>query len=83
MMNTLSKYLSDDDFSNLQRFFECCEDSDADGHDVSKDDMRALCEIGVVRNCGFGRHEATLFGCYVIEHAYEQSATLPLSLVGL
>ena len=65
-MNKLSKYLNDVDFSHLQRFFECCEDSDADGHDVPKDSMRRLCEIGCVRSIGFGRHVATSFGCHVM-----------------
>ena len=73
-----SRYLSDSDFSSLLRFVECCEDSDADGHDVPKEHMRRLCELGVVRSIGFGRHEATSFGFYVIGNAYSQEEKLPL-----
>jgi len=71
-------YLTEDDFADLNRFIECCEDSDADGHDVGKDQMKRLCELGVVRSCGFGRHELTAFGWYVHGGVFFQEVSLPL-----
>lgn len=61
--------LSADDMRWLRRFQDICEDSGADGHDVPKAAMRQLEKIGVVRSCGFGRHETTAFGDYIIEAA--------------
>ncbi len=46
----------------FDRFCECCEDDDADGHDVPKEVMKRLSCIGLVRPIGFGRHEITEFG---------------------
>lgn len=74
-------YLTEDDFHDLHRFMECCEDSESGGHDVSKDRMRRLAELGVVRSCGFGRHEATAFGCYVHDGVWLQSPELPLRTI--
>lgn len=54
--------LSDMDMESLRRFAECCEDPDADGHDVPKYKMKRLELAGAVRSLGFGRHEVTLFG---------------------
>lgn len=62
-----AEYLFEGDMKALKRFCECCEDSDADGHDVPKDAMRRLTEIGVVRSVGFGRHETTAFGDFITD----------------
>ncbi len=72
------RYLNEDDFADLFRFNECAEDSDSGGHDVPKDRMKRLERLGVIRNCGFGRHEITAFGNYVIETVFYQSPKLPL-----
>lgn len=48
------------------RFRECCEDDDADGHDVPKVMMQRLAVIGLVRTLGFGRSETTKFGDWVM-----------------
>lgn len=53
----------------LKRFVECCEDSDSGGHDLRKEEVKRLCKIGVLRNCGFGRSEITEFGDRVLEFA--------------
>ncbi|MBC8741853.1 hypothetical protein F6X40_35485 [Paraburkholderia sp. UCT31] len=50
----------------LRRFNGCCEDSESDGHDVDKEDMRALAEFGAVRVAPFGRHYLTDFGRYLL-----------------
>jgi hypothetical protein len=52
--------------SQLRRFNECCEDSEADGHDVDKEDMCSLAELGAVRPAPGGRHYMTDFGHYLI-----------------
>lgn len=72
------EYLTEYDFASLFRFNEICEDSDADGHDVPGAAMKRLEQIGVVRTMGFGRHEMTAFGHFVIEHTFLQKPTLPL-----
>lgn len=72
-------FLRDDDARALHRFMECCEDSDSGGHDVSKNAMRRLAKIGVVRSCGFGRHEITAFGRWVHDGAWLEDVTLPLA----
>jgi hypothetical protein len=46
----------------FHRFCDCCEDFDSGGYDVPKDMMSRLARIGVVRSCGFGRHETTEYG---------------------
>lgn len=55
-----------DDLKALKRFLECCEDSDSGGHDISRDRMSRLSEIGVCRHLGFGNHQITAFGDYVL-----------------
>lgn len=50
----------------LGRFRECCEDSAAGGHDVPKEMMQRLAAVGVVRTLGFGRHETTEFGDWLL-----------------
>lgn len=73
-------YLTDQDFSDLHRFVECCEDDDAGGHDVRKDSISRLCKLGVIRHCGFGRHELTAFGWYVHGGIFFQKISLPLQI---
>ncbi len=72
------RYLGDDDFSDLFRFNECCDDPDAGGHDIPRERMRRLEDLGAVRNCGFGRHKTTAFGDFVLETAFLQNPRLPL-----
>lgn len=74
-------FLTEADFHDLHRFMVCREDSDSGGHDVPKDRMRRLTELGVVRSCGFGKHEATAFGCYVHEGVWLQNPQLPLRTI--
>ncbi|OEZ80977.1 hypothetical protein JAB6_40120 [Janthinobacterium sp. HH104] len=50
----------------LSRFRECCEDSASGGHDVPKEMMQRLAAVGVVRTLGFGRHETTEFGDWLL-----------------
>lgn len=50
----------------LGRFRECCEDSAAGGHDVPKEMMQRLAVLGAVRVLGFGRHETTEFGDWIM-----------------
>lgn len=71
-------FLLPDDLAALKRFAECCTDFDAGGHDVSKDRMTRLCEIGVVESKGFGRHQVTTFGGYVLDLTNDESPVLPL-----
>lgn len=72
------QFLAPDDMAALKRFCECCEDSGADGHDVPKEAMRRLAEIGVVRSMGFGRHTVTSFGDYVMGTHLDLGFGLPL-----
>jgi len=71
-------FLTERDAHALHRFIECCEDCDADGHDCGKEAIKRLTEIGVVRDCGFGRHELTAFGSWVHDGAWSQIVQLPL-----
>lgn len=77
-MMTKMDLLLPDDLSALKRFAECCEDSDSGGHDVAKDRMARLREIGAVQSKGFGRHQITTFGGYVLDLANDESPVLPL-----
>lgn len=61
--------LTPDDMTALQRVYECAEDTDSGGHDVSKEALHRLCEIGCLTVIGTGRHKAhymTTFGLYCI-----------------
>jgi hypothetical protein len=58
--------LTDEDMHRLRRFQEICEDSDACGHDLPKEAVKWLERAGALRSCGFGRHEVTLFGDYLL-----------------
>ncbi|MDP9645859.1 Lar family restriction alleviation protein [Paraburkholderia caledonica] len=55
--------------NQLRRFNECCEDSEAAGHDVDKEDMHSLAELGAVRPAPGGRHYLTDFGHYLLAAA--------------
>ena len=54
--------ITTEEMAALNRFCECCEDFDSGGYDVPKAMMKRLACIGLVRACGFGRYETTLFG---------------------
>ena len=71
-------FLSDDDFAMLFSFNEQVEDSDAGGYAASKEDVRRMSELGVIRNHGFGRYSVTAFGSWLIETEFDQSPSLPL-----
>lgn len=58
--------IAPDELKALGRFRDCAEDTSSGGHDVSKDMMRRLTALGVVRSMGFGRHETTDFGDWVL-----------------
>lgn len=70
--------LQERDLKSLKRFFECCDDPDSGGHDVSKEAMTRLREIGVVESKGFGRHQITAFGDYVLCIETDTVAKFPL-----
>lgn len=55
-------YISETELEAFHRFCDCCEDSCAGGHDVSKEMMARLVDAGLVRSQGFGRHTTTRFG---------------------
>lgn len=74
----VQNYLLEDDLAALQRFAECCDDSESGGHDVSKDRIARLREIGVLETKGFGRHQITTFGGYVLGLVADESPVLPL-----
>ncbi len=56
--------LQPDDHAALERFDGCLEDSE--GHDVPKDRMRRLQELGVVQHHGFGRCSTTAIGSFLL-----------------
>ncbi|MBW3512043.1 hypothetical protein [Janthinobacterium sp. NKUCC06_STL] len=61
----------------LRRFRECCEDPDSGGHDVPKDEIRQLVEIGLLRSIGFGRHITTAFADWLLPDSYAEPRQLP------
>lgn len=64
--DTVHSLLDERDMHWLRRFQECCEDFDADGHDLPKSAVRDLEQAGALRNLGFGRREITKFGEYLL-----------------
>lgn len=76
MQNT--NFLMPEDLAALKRFAECCEDPDSGGHDVAKNRMARLREIGVVESKGFGRYQVTTFGGFVLDLANDEAPVLPL-----
>ncbi|HHM0555282.1 TPA: hypothetical protein ACRDQR_000602 [Pseudomonas aeruginosa] len=59
--------LTEDDMKWLRRFAECCEDSDAGGHDLPKAAVKQLVQIGALRHSGSGRQETTAFGDWLLD----------------
>lgn len=73
------RWLSQRDLELLVTFGMQADDCDADGHTLSKEQTRRLCELGVLRNVGFGRHEMTAFGDSVFgAHHLRHGISLPL-----
>ena len=63
--------MNGEELSALRRFFETCDDFEADGYDVPKPMMKRLAEIGVVRRVTRDIYEATDYGMRVIESTGE------------
>lgn len=59
--------LTEDDMKWLRRFAECCEDSDAGGHDLPKAAVKQLVQIGALRHSGPDRQETTAFGDWLLD----------------
>ena len=58
-------FVTDADLAALHRFAECCDDPESGGHDLEKEQVRRLEEIGALRR--FGRiHWITGFGDVLI-----------------
>ncbi len=72
------RWLSQRDLELLVTFGMQADDCDADGHTLSKEQTRRLCELGVLRNVGFGRHEMTAFGDSIFGVHFSQGISLPL-----
>ena len=72
------RWLSEHDLELLVTFGMQADDCDADGHTLSKEQTRRLCELGVLRNVGFGRHEMTAFGDSIFGVYFSQGISLPL-----
>lgn len=68
--------ISAEEMAAFNRFCECAEDFDSGGYDVSKDMMKRLACIGLVRSLGFGRYETTGFGMAVRSEQQGEAATL-------
>ncbi|HCF4768514.1 TPA: hypothetical protein NIF42_006691 [Pseudomonas aeruginosa] len=66
-----------EDMKWLRRFAEICEDSDAGGHDLPKTAVKRLEKIGALRSCGFGRHETTEFGDWLLAADPAQAGQVP------
>lgn len=66
------------DLAALKRFHECAMDFDSGGHDVPRPAMSRLTEIGVCRHVGFGNHQTTAFGDFVLARSEGESINLPL-----
>lgn len=78
LVRDAERWLSQRDLELLVTFGMQADDCDADGHTLSKEQTRRLCELGVLRNVGFGRSEMTAFGCVLFDQHWEQSRSLPL-----
>ena len=78
LVREAERWLSQRDLELLVTFGMQADDCDADGHTLSKEQTRRLCELGVLRNVGFGRSEMTAFGCVLFDQHWEQSRSLPL-----
>lgn len=69
-------FLQEQDQCDLHCFIETTGDDE--GYDIGKDTISRLAELGVVRNCGFGRYSVTAFGYWAHERYWEQRPSLPL-----
>ena len=78
LVRDAERWLSEHDLELLVTFGMQADDCDADGHTLSKEQTRRLCELGVLRHVGFGRHEMTAFGGVLFDQHWEQSRSLPL-----
>lgn len=78
LVRDAERWLSEHDLELLVTFGMQSDDCDADGHTLSKEQTRRLCELGVLRNVGFGRHEMTAFGDYIFGVHFSQGISLPL-----
>jgi len=72
------KFLNHADMVLLFDFHTTLGDSDADGHTLTKDEIRRLSELGVVQNRGFGHYGVTSFGHWLIDTEFSQDVKLPL-----
>lgn len=71
-----TQYLQETDQQLLHRFIETTEDDES--FDIGMPAVTRLADLGVVRNCGFGRYAVTMFGYWVHEHFQHQNPPLPL-----
>lgn len=78
LVRDAERWLSEHDLELLVTFGMQADDCDADGHTLSKEQTRRLCELGVLRNVGFGRHEMTAFGDSIFGLHFSQGISLPL-----
>ncbi len=78
LVRDAERWLSEHDLELLVTFGIQADDCDADGHTLSKEQTRRLCELGVLRNVGFGRHEMTAFGDSIFGVHFSQGISLPL-----
>ena len=78
LVRDAERWLSEHDLELLVTFGMQADDCDADGHTLSKEQTRRLCELGVLRNVGFGRHEMTAFGDSIFGVYFSQGISLPL-----
>lgn len=78
LVRDAERWLSEHDLELLVTFGMQADDCDADGHTLSKEQTRRLCELGVLRNVGFGRHEMTAFGDSIFGVHFSQGISLPL-----
>lgn len=70
------QYLQKSDQELLDRFIETTEDDES--FDIGMPAVKRLADLGVVRNCGFGRYAVTMFGYWVHEHFGYRNPPLPL-----
>ena len=78
LVRDAERWLSEHDLELLVTFGMQADDCDADGHTLSKEQTRRLCELGVLRHVGFGRHEMTAFGDSIFGVHFSQGISLPL-----
>jgi hypothetical protein len=62
LLSAFAALMTPEESKAFDRFCECCEDFDAQGHDVPAPMMQRLQLIGLVTHIGWGRYETTDFG---------------------